>query len=156
MSYGFTPDTETLRSDTAIVNDPWFVDVNLKEFSDNWHIPKKFGDDYLITLLLTAMDDINQTLSVWAESQTVLGYNDLTAVPAQVLGGISAKVTQYKRAVYAMAKSELTKNNISLSRKAEAANYARTSDDLSAHYATLASKAIARVMNKSAIGIELI
>jgi len=156
MSYGFTPDTETLRPDTPIVNAPWFVDVNLREFSENWQIPLSFTDAYLINLLLPAMDDVNQTLQDWVNSQASAGYTNIAAVPAKSLNGISAKVTQYKRAIYSMAKSELIKNNISVSRKDEAESNARTSDNLSDHYAKMSSKAIAKVMDELTIGVELI
>ena len=153
---GFEPDTTTQRSETAIANDPWFVDVNLAEFASKWAIPKSFDDALLNDKLIFAMDEVNQALLDWLLQQDAAGFISLLEVPAQSIGGESIKVGQYKRAVYAKAKAELVKAQVDLSRKSDAENAAKTSGDLSGHYERMASKAIAKIQGLPAIGVHTI
>jgi hypothetical protein len=150
---GFKPDSSTQRSDAPIVNDPWFVAVNLLEFCKKWTIPSSFENELLTDKLIFACDEVNQALLDWECEQESAGYISLKDVPAKIIGVESVKVSQYKRAVYAKAKAELVKTQVDLSRKSEAENAAKTSGDLSSHYERMASKAIAKIQGLPAIGV---
>lgn len=156
MNMGFEPDSTTQRSETAIANDTWFVDVNLAEFSNKWAIPASFNDALLTDKLIFACDEVNQALFDWWVEQEAKGFTSLAEVPAKTIGVESVKVSQYKRAVYAKAKAELVLSQVDLSRKADAENAAKTSGDLSNHYKRMATKAIAKIQGLPAIGVHTI
>lgn len=153
---GFEANTETQRSQNAIANDAWFVAVNLFEFCKLFGISKSFSDDILIEKLIYACDEVNQSLLDYALEQQANGFNNLADVPAPQIGGKHVKVTQYKRAVYAKAKAELIKDKIDMDRKPDAENSARQAANLSNNYERMASKAVAYIQNKPAIGVHVI
>jgi hypothetical protein len=153
---GFSPSTETQRSQDAIANDAWFVAVNLFEFCELFSISKSFSDDLLVEKLIYACDEVNQSLLDYALEQQANGFNNLADIPAPQIGGKHVKVAHYKRAVYAKAKAELIKDKIDMDRKPDAENSASQAANLSNNYERMASKAVAYIQNKPAIGVHLI
>ncbi len=150
---GFEVNNQTKRTSEAIVNDPWFVDLSLLEFSDKWSIPAHFKNDLLTDKLIFACDEINQSLLDYLIQKQSEGFNNLAGVTAQEINGESVKVSQYKRAVYAKAKAELVRAQIGLSMKADAQSAAKTSEAQANHYESMSSKALAKIQDKPAIGV---
>ena len=150
---GFEVNTKTQRTAQAIVNDPWFVDLSLLEFSEKWSIPAHFKNDLLEDKLIFACDEINQSLFDYVIEQQSNGFNRLADIAAKEIGGESVKVSQYKRAVYAKAKAELVRAQIGLALKADAESAAKTSEAQANHYESMSSKALAKIQDKPAIGV---
>ena len=153
---GFEVDTQTQRTSQVIMNDPWFVDLSLLEFSDKWSIPAHFKNDLLEDKLIFACDEVNQSLLDFLIEKQAEGFSSLADVNAQEINGESVKVAQYKRAVYAKAKAELVRAQIGLALKADAQSAAKTSEAQANHYESMSSKALAKIQDKPAIGVYLI
>lgn len=154
--FGFEINSETQRNDSPIANDGFFTNLNLKEFTTMFAIPSTIENELLTAKLLLAMDDVNQKLGGFKSENVALGFNTLLDVPSDQLGGESAKVMQYKQAVYSAAKAALINTSVSLARKAEAENSAATAADLANDYKRMSTNAIARISGRGAIGVHSI
>jgi hypothetical protein len=155
-NYGFEQDVDTNRVEQVIINDPWFVNLSLSEFVEQFGIPATLENNMLIEKLICSIDEVNQKLVRYVEQQKKNGYANLESVPATKINNINPKVMQYKRAVYSLAKSELIKSNISMVLKNDAANHAESSDALAAHYQKQSTNGLARIMGRGAIGVHSI
>jgi hypothetical protein len=156
MNEGFTPQPNLQRNQDVITNDGWFCDVSMVEFTRQYSIPADMDNDVILHALLIAMARINSTLSAFKNKHKNAGVTKLELVSADILNGENSKVLQYKRAIYSQAKADLIKENVSMARKADAANHASESGELISHYEQHTSQAIANIQGLKAIGVTLI
>lgn len=156
MNQGFLPDNKTQRSETPISSNPFFPQLNLKEFEESYGLPKEMSNSLVYSALIIAIDYVNNALSDYRYKKASEGYNKLDLVPSDSLGEFSAKVVQYKQAVYSSAKATLFRNNISLDLKSDADGAAKSAQEMVEHYERATTRAIAAIQGERAIGIHLI
>lgn len=153
---GFEVNSNTQRTNEEITNNGFFPALTLAEFVTLFAIPSTIENDLLKAKLMVAMDEVNQKLNGYKNQQIGNGFSSLATVPGDQLGGESAKVLQYKQAVYAAAKAELINTSVSMARRAEAENSAASAAELLNHYKRDSTNAIARIKGRGAIGVNLI
>jgi hypothetical protein len=98
-----TPDTGA-----TLTNDRWFPDIDLDELREAMRIDGTVTFERLRLATLDAMTSINAELGSWHASQVAAGYADLASVPSPQLGGVSTQVLRYRRAIYNLARADLT------------------------------------------------
>lgn len=153
---GFEVNQDTQRTSEEIDNNGFFPALSLAEFVTLFAIPSTIENDLLKAKLLVAMDEVNQKLNSFKEQQIKNGFATLASVPGDQLGGESAKLMQYKQAVYAEAKAELINTSVSMARRAEAENSAASAAELLSYYKKISTNAVARITGRGSIGVHLI
>ncbi|MGJ0489611.1 head completion/stabilization protein [Methylobacter sp.] len=122
-----------LTTAAAITNDGFWPDLALGDLLTKYRIPAEYADDVIKTGLMMAILRVNDQLEavkaaiVALEFTTLAGYASVHH--AREVGGINALQLQYEHAVFARAKAGLLKQFNTLSRKPEAENAAKESDD---------------------------
>lgn len=153
MNYGFSANNDTVRPEAKIQNDGFFTELSLSEFANGYGLPAEMANEIIEQYLLSAMDRINTALELFKSESDANGFNKIEDVVASQLGGISAKVIQYKQAVYSAAKADLLRADISMDRKPNAENKAGTGEELMNHYERQSTRAIANIQGKRLIGV---
>lgn len=153
MNHGFSANNDTVRPETAVLNDGFFTDLSIAEFANGYGLPAEMANEVIEQYLLSAMDRINTALDSFKAECDASGFNKLDDVTSSQLGGLSAKVIQYKQAVYSAAKADLLRADISMDRKPNAENKAGTGEELMNHYERQSTRAIANIQGKRLIGV---
>lgn len=156
MNVGFSANSATVRPETAVLNDGFFTDLSIAEFASGYGLPAEMTNEIIEQYLLSAMDRINTALESFKTESDTKGFNKLEDVVSSQLGGISAKVIQYKQAVYSAAKSDLLRADVSMDRKPNAENKAASSEELMNHYERQSTRAIANIQGQRLIGVHSI
>lgn len=92
----------------VVVNDGWFPDMEPSKVRAACLLDGTVTADRLQPLLQNAMLDVNAELAEWAQEQrTRWGYASLADVPAHQVGGESAKLLHYRRAVHACLQADV-------------------------------------------------
>lgn len=101
-----TPPDST--EEPSITNDGWFPDMEPAKVRAACLLDGTVSADRLLPLLQNAMLDVNAELAEWAQEQRARwGYASLADVPAPQVGGESAKLLHYRRAVHACLQAQL-------------------------------------------------
>ncbi len=100
----------------------FWPDINLGEFQKARKIPAQIDDDMAVSALLSAINDINRRLGGFALEWRGKGYLTAGAVPGAKNGTETELTAQYKKAVYALAKSDLIGEVSSVARLGKAAS----------------------------------
>jgi len=153
MNHGFSANNDTVRPEAKIANDGFFTDLSIAEFATGYGLPAEMANEIIEQYLLSAMDRINTALESFKKESDANGFNKLEDVVSSNLGGISAKVIQYKQAVYSAAKADLLRADISMDRKPNAENKAGTGEELMNHYERQSTRAIANIQGQRLIGV---
>ncbi len=93
----------------AVENDGWWPDVVLADVRAAVKLDTTVTDDRLVDVAAAAVLFVNRELGAWralAEADPASPAN-LAAVPSVAIGGVSARVRLYLRAVQAETKAEL-------------------------------------------------
>lgn len=109
MSFQVTatiPVTEEAEAD--IINDGWFPNVILAPARDVIRIDGTITTARLRAALVEAITSVNDELDAWKALQVTAGHNNMAAVPAPTVDNISRNIHRYLRAVYCLAKANLT------------------------------------------------
>ncbi|CCK75046.1 Phage head completion protein [Oleispira antarctica RB-8] len=156
MNHGFSANSATVRPTEKVLNDGFFTSLSVEEFSSGYGLPAEMTNQVIEQYLLSAMDRINTALQAFKSASDANGFNKLEDVVSSQLGGISAKVIQYKQAVYSAAKADLLRADISMDRKPNAENAANSADEMMSHYERQSTRAIANIQGQRMIGIHSI
>ncbi|PHM43748.1 head completion/stabilization protein [Xenorhabdus szentirmaii] len=93
--------------DAPLTNDGFWPDLNVREFQVNRKLPIDLDSDMLANALLATVAEINLDLQRLKLRLQAKGYQTAAAVPGISINGMTALVSQYKKAVYARAKADL-------------------------------------------------
>ena len=108
MSFVATANPPKADVEPAVQNDGFFPDMEPTAVRAACRLDGTVTPDRLIPALQTAMLSINAELQAWASEQRVRwGYESLADVPAPHMGGVSAQVLRYQRAVHACLQADL-------------------------------------------------
>lgn len=133
MSNGFfvtaNPPAEGLEQ--IIANDGWFPDMDPAQVRTACRLDGTVTAEHLLPALQNAMLTVNAELQDWADEQrTRWGYAKLDDVPAPQVGGESAKLLHYRRAVYASLQADLVQTYRGMPAIATGNKIDRESEDL--------------------------
>lgn len=96
-----TANPPAAENEPCVTNDGFFPDMNPTQVRDACRLDGTVTTARLRPALQDAMLAINAELQAWADEQrSRWGYNKLEDVPAPQVGGESAKVLHYRRAVH--------------------------------------------------------
>jgi len=91
----------------AIVNDGFFIDIDMLAMRDPMRLDGTVTDARLRPAIVSAMLSVNRDLRKWQEAQLTKGFTRLGDVPATMIDDESRLVSLYRRAVYSTAKADL-------------------------------------------------
>lgn len=101
MSFIVTANPPAAPQEGTVSNDGFFPDMNPQAVRDACRLDGTVTKERLLPALQDAMLSVNAELQAWADEQrSRWGYATLDEVPAPQVGGTSAKVLYYQRAVH--------------------------------------------------------
>lgn len=108
MSMIATANPPTSAIEPTVINDGWFPDMSPAAVRDACRLDGTATSPRLLPALKAAMLSVNAELSEWAAEQRARwGYAQLADVPAPQVGGESAKLLHYRRAVHECLQADL-------------------------------------------------
>ena len=108
MSFVATVNPPKPDVEPSVQNDGWMPDMEPTAVRAACQLDGTVTTARLIPALQAAMLSINAELQAWAsEQRTRYGYEALADVPAPQMGGVSAQVLRYRRAVHACLQADL-------------------------------------------------
>lgn len=93
---------------TQIANEAFFPAIDLADLQAAMRLDGTVTPERLRAATVEAMASVNQDLATWRATQEATGFAALEAVPAPRIDDASVHVTRYVRAVYCLAKANLT------------------------------------------------
>lgn len=108
MSFLGNPPSPAPSDEPAITNDGWFPNISAQDFRKVAR-----GVDGTATVerlrhsLIAAILSVNSELAVWKAARQAEGRTSLADVPGPQIGGTTAPVAHYLRAVYAETQADL-------------------------------------------------
>ncbi|MEZ2739095.1 head completion/stabilization protein [Comamonas jiangduensis] len=133
MSNGFfvTANPPAAGQEPTVTNDGWFPDMDPAKVRNACRLDGTVTADRLLPALQNAMLTVNAELQDWADEQRCRwGYASLGEVPAAQVGGESAKLLHYRRAVHAALQADLVQTYRGMPAMATGNKLDRESDDL--------------------------
>lgn len=91
--------------DSAVSAGEWFPVISLRELRLAARITGGVTTSRLMHVTTEAVAHVTDQLAQWQVEQEAAGYASLAAVPGRQIGGASARVHRYKRAVYSIARA---------------------------------------------------
>lgn len=108
MSFVAITNPPPARPESVIANDGWFPDMDPTAVRAACMLDGTVTDVRLRSALQSAMLSVNDELQAWAhEQRSRWGYASLGDVPSAQVGGESAKLLHYRRAVHACLQADL-------------------------------------------------
>ena len=108
MSFVATARPPVAATEPPVANDPWFPDMNPEDVRNACRLDGTITPARLLPALKAAMLSVNAELEAYRlDQQSRLGYASLAEVPAPTVGGESAQVLRYQRAVHACLQADL-------------------------------------------------
>ena len=108
MSFVATARPPVAATEPPVTNAPWFPDLNPATVRDACRLDGTITPARLLPALKAAMLSVNAELEQYRlEQQSRWGYTSLAEVPAPMVGGESAQVLRYQRAVHACLPADL-------------------------------------------------
>lgn len=156
MSLSFAGSPAPDVAELKLVNDPFYPDIEMAQFQTLYRIPAEYTPDLVEHQLALAITRVNDSLAFWQIDQVESGYATLADVPAQQINGESAKVQQYRRAVFCECKAEILKEFETAERKPVAENLAKTGEETEDKYRTFANHAIRQMCSLRRIGVHTV
>ncbi|AMO55981.1 head completion/stabilization protein [Endozoicomonas montiporae] len=140
----------------TIQNQPFWPDLELADFVDNYRIPSDLPEGTVTGHLINAAIQVNSRLVTYRAEQRQSGYEHLEQVPSEVINGQSIQVTLYHRAVCCMGKASVLRDFASIDRREPAENQAKTGEETEDRYLQYVDEALCRFLNIGDINVELI
>lgn len=144
----------------VITNDGWFPDMPLHQVRSVCRLDGTVTEDRLKVALQDAMLSVNGELQHWADEQRCRwGYAVLGDVPSPQVGGESAKLLYYRRAVYACLQADLLDTYRGMAAIGTGNKLDRSNDDLQLHAADYRRQqrwAISDLLSRARSTIELL
>jgi hypothetical protein len=152
---GFVANTAPAE-ETTIENIPFFPDVSPVACRDVMRIDSSITPDRLRAALVSAMHDTNHDLRHFRAEQEAAGYATLGDVPADAIDGSNINVQLYQRAVYNIAKAELTERYRDYDTTLHGTQRAEDLDETIDTYRRQAILAIRKIAGRQRTTVELI
>ncbi|ELU12284.1 hypothetical protein CAPTEDRAFT_117503 [Capitella teleta] len=140
----------------TIQNQPFWPEMDLREFSVNFRVPNDLTVDTTREHLIQAMTDINLRLSEFKKENLAAGYDHLMEIPADEIAGESILMILYRRAVSCRAKASICRDYPTIDRREPAENQAKSAPETEAVYLRFADEAIRQMLNETDITVELL
>ena len=133
--------------------DAFWPKISGEKFRRLYRIPAELPNEIVIEQLRLAGLTVCRQLRRWRERQTAAA---MAAIPQDSADGVGALTLYFERAVYCEAKAELLRETMTVDRRKDAENAAKSGDDAEEKYREFAADAIAAIIGNNRIYVELI
>jgi hypothetical protein len=99
-----TPPAESM----TVTNASWFPSIDLAAMREAVRLVGTVTHARLRDAVIAACDEVNRELSTWRAAHQAAGVTSLAELPADEIGGESVQLSRYRRAVYFLARADLT------------------------------------------------
>jgi hypothetical protein len=103
-----TPEPTPAPGDLIVENIGWFPSIDLGRMREAVRLDGTVTHARLRDAVIAAIDEVNRELSTWRATQQAAGADALADVAADKIGGESVQLSRYRRAVYFLARADLT------------------------------------------------
>lgn len=140
----------------TIENDGWFPDISMTAMRDAMRLDGTVTDPRLKLAVIDAIIHVNAELADWQQRQSDAGYPTLEDVPSKKVAGESIYVACYRRAVYSSAKADLIERYRDFDSTQEGNKKAESLESPIDEQRRNAHWAIADIVGRTHITVELI
>jgi hypothetical protein len=148
--------TGASSEDTTIANDDFFPAINPNIFRDLMRTDNSVTNPRIRQALIDAMGKVNADLEHWKHTQIDQNYVDLSQVPATQLDNKSTHEHDYQRAVFCLAKADISERYQDYDSTASGISRAEELESTIDDYKRQARFAIRRILGQPQSTIELI
>lgn len=103
-----TPETATPADELIVENVAWFPSIDLAHMREAVRLTGTVTTARLRDAAIAAIDEVNRELASWRAPLEASGVASLAALPADAIGSESVQLARYRRAVYFLARADLT------------------------------------------------
>ncbi|MEM5528061.1 head completion/stabilization protein [Gammaproteobacteria bacterium AS21] len=148
--------TGQTTEDSDIVNDVFYPAISPCVFRELMRLDNSVTNPRVRHALIDAMGKVNADLDEWRTQQQDLNYLNLSQVPAAIIDSKSLHEHDYQRAVFCLAKSEITERYQDYDSTASGISRAEEMEASIDDYRRQARFAIRRILGKPQATVELI
>lgn len=145
--------TNTVPENVTIVAGNFWPDVTTGEFRDLYRIPAELPQNTVVDHLRLAAVRVRAALKSWASLQEAA---TLVEVDQEEIDGTGELVMLWRRAVYCDAKAEILRETVTVDRRAEAENAAKSAPETEEKYREFSQDAIRQIVGMQRVTIELL
>jgi nicotinamide mononucleotide adenylyltransferase len=127
--------------------------ISGQKFRDLYRIPAELSNAIVTEQLRLAGMAVIRQLTKWRRLQTAAS---LAEIPQETVDGIGALVLYWERAVFCEAKAEILRETMTVDRRKEAENTAKSGEVTEDKYREFAADMIAAIQGDNRIYVELI
>ncbi|CAE6861268.1 hypothetical protein R69658_07627 [Paraburkholderia aspalathi] len=103
-----TPEPTPPAAELIVTNAPWFPSIDLAHMRQAVRLDGTVTHARLRDAVIAAIDEVNRELSTWRQAHQAAGVESLDELPADTIGGESVQLARYRRAVYYLARADVT------------------------------------------------
>jgi hypothetical protein len=103
-----TPETPPPADALIVENIAWFPSIDLADMRGAVRLDGTVTHARLRSSVIDAIDEVNRDLATWRAAHQAAGVASLADLPADNIGGESVQLARYRRAVYFLARADLT------------------------------------------------
>ena len=103
-----TPEPIPPAAELIVTNAPWFPSVDLAHMRQAVRLDGTVTHARLRDAVIASIDEVNRELSTWRQAHQAAGVESLDELPADTIGSESVQLARYRRAVYFLARADLT------------------------------------------------
>jgi hypothetical protein len=103
-----TPDATPPAPELIVENVAWFPPIDLADMRGAVRLDGTVTHARLRSSVIDAIDQVNSELATWRATHQAAGIASLAELPADKIGGESVQLARYRRAVYCLARADLT------------------------------------------------
>ncbi|SDQ54869.1 Phage head completion protein (GPL) [Pseudomonas sp. UC 17F4] len=153
MSFSGKPTTYV---EQEIENDGFWPNLSVSEFQKAYRLPGEYLGELLVTLLSTAMLQVNADLKRLTASWQSLGITTVATADSRLLPERAFKVALYKRAVYCRAKGTALTDFATVTRREVAENTGKEAPERGETYLEFSAQAVRALQGRSRITVALL
>ena len=126
------------------------------DFYEEYRIPGELPVATVEGHIKQAIIRVKDALNEWKLAQVSAGYAKLENVPQEQVDGGGEKLLLFNRAVFCEAKAEILRETVTVDRRKDAENAAKSAPDTEEKYREFAADALRALVGEDRISIELL
>ena len=126
------------------------------KFYDEYRIPAELPAATVKGHLQQAVIRVRKALAEYRAAQELAGHEKLSDVPQDEIDKTGEKLLLFERAVYCEAKAEILRETVTVDRKKDAENAAKSAEETEEKYREFAADAMRTLVDEDRISIELL
>ena len=136
-----------------VVFGTFYPSISAEKFKSLYRIPAELPGAVVTEQLRLAGLAVIRELRNWRETRSE---ETLAAIEQETADGVGELVLAFERAVYCEAKAELLRETVTVDRRSQAENAAKSGEETENKYREFAADAIAAIIGARRVAVELI